>query len=428
MGIKGLTKFIGECGKLVSYSSYKNSYVAVDIFQKLYKYCAIRDNYSTQMNVQYNKHLKAVMNCVNHLTKFQIIPIFVFDGSSLAMKIKNKKDSSIENDVQSIIISDTSQNIFKKDTENNINENESVEKDEKKNVKRPSFKITPQQIKDCEKLLDYVGLPNIRAPYEADSQCAALTLMSNLINVQTVITDDTDALVFGAKSILRMLPITMVNTLRKLFNNYIETNPNKTQKICIRDIIKHLHEDVRSLDLDQKINLDIQYSFDEIKTFSDMNIINFAISYELNDVNTFLLERANYILDENNLQRIEKFTKDNFIDMCILFGTDYSQRVNDMNIDEIFKNFVLSGLNVETFLDSLGSGHKSRNKNYIDQYNDVKEYYKNASVIDPRTVDISIKEPIDEELRSFLQSFGFSRYYTSSNLYKYKQNISTILK
>lgn len=38
------------------------------------------------------------------------------------------------------------------------------------------------------------------------------------------------------------------------------------------------------------------------------------------------------------------------MDLCILLGTDYLLRFVDMDVNEIFEKFVLSGLNINEFL------------------------------------------------------------------------------
>jgi 5'-3' exonuclease len=404
MGIKGLTKFIQECGVIVPYSDYKNKYVVVDVFQKIYRYCTNKNNI---MNVPtnenddtrfiYNKHLRAILNSVKHFNKFQTHPIYVFDGLSIAIKVKNKKDAKNKR------LSESS------DTQSQL----SGTVDDKKEMKKV-FKISPLQIKDCEILLNLLGIPNIRAPHEADSQCAAFTICNNSKIVSTVMTDDTDVLVFGATSILRMLPLTIVNTLRQLFKRFIETHPQTNRKYSISDILNVLHEDLIQCGLDKKICMSYQYNLETIVQFSDRTNINFAIKYDSKNVCEYLLTKANKILLENILCKIDKFTMNNFIDMCIIFGTDYSPRICDMYVEEIFRMFVLANLNVNKLVEELRQKNILVCDDYLDKYTSVKEYYKNASVIDPRTVDLQLYKQNKEELYNFLRKNGFSQSYATN--------------
>ena len=59
-------------------------------------------------------------------------------------------------------------------------------------------------------------------------------------NIDVVFTHDTDTLVFGAKSIIKMLPIDVVNNLRNIFNIFLDIMEKEDiieQKYSIRKII-----------------------------------------------------------------------------------------------------------------------------------------------------------------------------------------------
>ena len=431
MGIKELTKFIEQCGVLVSYDEYSNQYVAVDAFQKIYKYCVVRGNGNTDSNgendmcniqnsakMTFNKHLRAIMNCINQLIKFKIIPIFVFDGSSITSKIKNKITCEQNKKTTSI----TDQLYTKSDTT-------SIKNEQIKKV----FKISPQQIKECEILISHIGIPYVRAPFEADSQCAAMTMKTCNAGIKTVITDDTDALVFGSRSILRMLPMTMVDSMRKLFSDFIKTSPNPDYEYSIHDILERNkiygncitnYGDI-IFKLQNKLNINIKYSYKTIVKFSDMYAINFAIRYDIDDVLQFLKNRANNILIKNQKNIINEFTKTNFIDMCILFGTDYLPRIANMCVNDVFKHYVMSDFDIVKFVNTLENKHIP--SNYLTTVDDVREYYMNASVIDPNTIDMTIYKPQDNEIYNQLQNSGFSYSFISNNLKNYKYNFSYLV-
>lgn len=388
MGIRELNKFIESCGVLVSYDNYRNQYVTIDAFQKIYKYCVIRDDAPpVEQTKIFNKHLRAIMNCINQLISFNIIPIFVFDGLSIASKAKNK----------AIIVN--SEHETNKCIEHNT---------------RKQFKISPQQIRECEQLLEYIGLPCIRAPYEADSQCAAITMC--LRDSNTVITDDTDALVFGSRSVLRMLPMKTVEILRTSFRKFLDLKPDKTQQYCINDIFGAINNHEALIRMQRKVNTRIMYSYDTISRFCDGCIVNFAVKYDIPTVFEFLKENANKIRCENNMQPITEFTHKNFMEMCILFGTDYQPRILKMHVNEIFKLFVLSDFNINTVIDNTFPS------NYIEIATNICDYYTNASVIDPTTIDVSLYRPMNEKLYNYLKLFGFSHSFTVNNMNAYNTN------
>jgi flap endonuclease-1 len=113
-----------------------------------------------------------------------IIPVYVFDGKPPELKRK---------------VLDLRKNIRKK-AEEKLALAQS-EEDKIKYFKR-SVIITKKHLEDCRELLDYMGVPYIDAPEEADSQCAWLA-KNNLVDA--VLTEDMDILTFGSPYIIRNL-------------------------------------------------------------------------------------------------------------------------------------------------------------------------------------------------------------------------------
>ena len=66
-----------------------------------------------------------------------------------------------------------------------------------------SFSLFSEELyDDLKRVLRLMGIPWVTAPYEAESQCAFLEL-SGLVD--GVITEDSDALLFGAKKVYRKI-------------------------------------------------------------------------------------------------------------------------------------------------------------------------------------------------------------------------------
>ena len=64
-----------------------------------------------------------------------------------------------------------------------------------------SFSVFSQDLlEDLKRLLQLMGVPYVQAPYEAEAQCAYLELHGL---VDGVVTEDSDALLFGSKNVLR---------------------------------------------------------------------------------------------------------------------------------------------------------------------------------------------------------------------------------
>ncbi|CAF3041829.1 unnamed protein product [Rotaria sp. Silwood2] len=83
-------------------------------------------------------------------------------------------------------------------------------------------------INECSELLNYLGLPIIRADGEAEKLCAQLNQM-NIVDV--VITNDSDCFVYGAKTIIRNFGIDMKSISFDIYDRHeIESNCHLNQR------------------------------------------------------------------------------------------------------------------------------------------------------------------------------------------------------
>ncbi|KAL6551505.1 hypothetical protein OROGR_007659 [Orobanche gracilis] len=71
---------------------------------------------------------------------------------------------------------------------------------EQRKLERISESVSNEMFAECQELLQMFGLPYIIAPMEAEAQCAFMEL-SNLVD--GVVTDDSDAFLFGARSVYK---------------------------------------------------------------------------------------------------------------------------------------------------------------------------------------------------------------------------------
>ncbi|KAI3452401.1 hypothetical protein Pfo_009066 [Paulownia fortunei] len=71
---------------------------------------------------------------------------------------------------------------------------------EQRKLERNSESVSNEMFAECQELLQMFGLPYIIAPMEAEAQCAFMEL-SNLVD--GVVTDDSDAFLFGARSVYK---------------------------------------------------------------------------------------------------------------------------------------------------------------------------------------------------------------------------------
>lgn len=464
MGVRGLSKLIAPCGKLISYDEYTGQYVAVDAFHRIYKCCSMKNMCDPNYKHAY---IRSILSCITHLTQFGIAPIFVFDGMSLYFKTKYKESQKKRYDIKSDAThTDLSSAIT--DSASNI-ETASCSTEPNTVDEKAIFKITPQQIKECEDLINMLGLPCVRAPHEADSQCAAMTLLKCKNPVSVVLTDDTDALVFGAKAILKMLPMKMVNLLRDIFNEFISTvNNSQIRKYSIIDILKQLDKMNLACKISQEIDVFEEYDMLTIKNFSDRSIVHFAVRITLDDVLKFLDTKAQKIRtfsgnvvdhrEQSELQDVvspnmliaaecdTQYYKQNktmnhndFINLCLLLGTDYSHRIYNASVEKIFELFVENNYDMSKIMgiactknlcscDVKDTRIIPEKTELCQKIGTVRDYYECASVIDPNRIDMTIYKPNYDVFRKFLEYIGLDHVFISNVIRKYNRNISRMVR
>ncbi len=108
-------------------------------------------------------HLIGLCNEISLLAGMRVRPIFVFDGKTPSLKA---------------------------DTARKRASARSAER---------GFKLEPEMIEQMERTLDILGLPWIKAPEEAEAQAASMTHRG----AWGVLTNDHDALLFGASRVMR---------------------------------------------------------------------------------------------------------------------------------------------------------------------------------------------------------------------------------
>lgn len=189
MGIKNLNNLIqtltGEGVQKIHLSKFKNKTFAIDTNLYIYKFLYAGGN-----------HINGLFFMVNKLSKFNITPIFVFDGKPPTEK-KNTLNSrkkvkfKIENE---ILVLKSSLDI----TENKEKREKIQEKI--KNLQKKLVYVDKNVINLTKSFLDLMGVSYLHADGEAEQLCAKL---SRLDIVDGVISDDTDSIACGSKITLR---------------------------------------------------------------------------------------------------------------------------------------------------------------------------------------------------------------------------------
>lgn len=347
MGVTHLMKLINTYApssiKKTKMSDYRGKTIAIDAMLLIYRYSiAIRAKGTdlTRSDDKITSHLYAIFNNAISLLKAGIVPIYVFDGKSPQIKqdtLKLRKNKKIK-----------SEEHYKQETD----------PEEKIKYFKRTFGITSMMIKGSQELLDYLGLPYIQAPFEADSQSSAMA-MDSRVNIYGVVSEDMDHLPFGCPYLLR----------------------NFSQK---KEII-------------------------EIKLKEVLNSFN--------------------------------YTHEEFIDLCILVGTEYCCTIKGLGYETAYKEYTKIK-NMPRFIEHLHKLNKQSEKdgksskyvipkNFLKKWRDAKKYYLEAKVIDPSELNLTWSMPQSDALLSFMVGENeFSRKNISNkiNELKFLYNKSIYIK
>lgn len=206
MGIKNLMKILNDktpkAIHRISLSDIKEKKVAIDTSIILYQYItAIRSSGDDLRGPdgKSTSHIQGILTKTLNYLKLGIIPIHVFDGKppDLKMKILSDRSKIKKNAINKILDIET-----KVKDESKLLDNETINALETEKIKllKQSVTVTHAEMREAEEIVRLLGVPCIRAPEEADSQCAYLS-SNNLVDY--VASEDMDLLTFGSKIILK---------------------------------------------------------------------------------------------------------------------------------------------------------------------------------------------------------------------------------
>jgi flap endonuclease-1 len=318
MGVTNLMKLINKYApssvNKKKIKDYKGKIIAIDAILLIYRYSiAIRNKGSdlTRSDNKITSHLHAIFYNARSLLKEGILPVYVFDGKPPKIKkdtIKLRKEK-------------------KKKSEQQYEEQQDPQ--EKIKYFKRTFGITDDMIMSSFELLDYLGLPYIQSPGEADSQSSALA-MDKRINVFGVASEDMDHLPFGSPYLLR----------------------------------------------------------------------NFSQKKEIKEINL------------KKMLNILKLTHEEFIDICILIGTEYCCTIKGLSYTKAYEEYVKIK-NMPRFIEHLNNINKKNMEkgkkqlytipdNFLDKWRETKQYYLEAQVIDPVELNIKWNPPQRDALLNFM--------------------------
>tara|TARA_B100000424_G_scaffold269275_1_gene265847 strand:- start:289 stop:1272 length:984 start_codon:yes stop_codon:yes gene_type:complete len=193
MGIKNLYKLISDyspnsiTNKKIS--NYGNKIVVIDASLVIYQYViAIRSTGKdlTNNNGDITTHIHGIINKTMMLLKYNIMPVYVFDGKAPKLKgftLKNRKNLK-------------NKNIKKLEDEDYDNEDDRIK------IFKKCYTITKEHKIQIQEVLNLFGIPNFESTTEADTLCSLLVKKKLAYGCST---EDMDLLTFGCPILIRSL-------------------------------------------------------------------------------------------------------------------------------------------------------------------------------------------------------------------------------
>ena len=200
MGIKGLAKLLSdeapECIREIPLNSLHGRKIAVDASMQIYQFLiAIRTNANannpafqlTNAAGETTSHIQGLFNRTIRFLTEGIRPVFVFDGRPPQFKSGELKKRRERREKAKVEL---------KAAKENDNAEEQTKQEKRLVV------AGQKENEDCRKLLKLMGVPVVKAPCEAEAQCAALCKAGA---VYAIGTEDMDALTFATPLLLRKM-------------------------------------------------------------------------------------------------------------------------------------------------------------------------------------------------------------------------------
>jgi flap endonuclease-1 len=221
MGVKLLNKFIrlncnnNDSIKKKSLITLKNKKIAIDTSIYMYRYEGERMLY------------EGFYNLCSILKKYNIIPLFVFDG-----KPPKEKQEELQIRYEEKEKAKKKYEKLKKELDSLGEEKDEIE--EKMDKLRKKFiKIKKNQIKLVKEIITLFGFNYIDADGEADNVCALLCLKKK---VYAVMSEDMDMFVYGCPIVIRYFSLTNHNCVIYDYNkiiNELKLDDNEFKDLCI---------------------------------------------------------------------------------------------------------------------------------------------------------------------------------------------------
>lgn len=145
----------------------------------------------------------------------------------------------------------------------------------------------------------------------------------------------------------------------------------------------------------------------------DMDILTFGASSIYKNLTSYKKEK--YKINLQNILSTLNLTYEQFVELCILFGCDYNEKMKDISPETIYKIY-LEHKDIPGTLKAL-----NKNLSELDNYSSYKNYFLNPPVHDIKSIEY--KKPNIAELDKLLVSkYGLVRIKILSKL-RFLENI-----
>ncbi len=189
MGIKNLNSLIeknASNGKARRHlSKFSNKMLAIDTNVYLYKYLYGKSN-----------HIDGMFFMINKFKKFDITPIFIFDGKPPTEKMDTIKNRKYVKDKLKEKLLNLEQELLLKDDLSEI----SLLKSEIENIEKKIIYVNKTVIDKTKELFDLMGITYINADCEAEHYCSKLCRLGL---VDGVVSEDMDTIACGSDLVIR---------------------------------------------------------------------------------------------------------------------------------------------------------------------------------------------------------------------------------
>jgi len=291
MGIKNLNRYLREsCPnsiRCINMADLSGKRIAVDISIYLYRY-------ETDDCLLENMYLMLAI-----FRKYNIVPIFIFDGKPPAEKkallIKRKEDRE-EAQKEFSLLKKQLDNIDKDDDKQDILNQMDM-------LKKHIVQINKTKIEKVKDLIRAWGATYFDAPGEADELCALLVIHKK---VWACLSEDMDLFVYGCTRVLRYFSL-VNHTVVLYYMKGILEDLNMSQKefkdICI---LSGTDYNINSNGLKNEVNISLQLTLKHFNEYKKQNDKDTIKTKDKNSFYDWLLKNTNYITDYDLLIKIGK--------------------------------------------------------------------------------------------------------------------------